>query len=93
LRSLLHKHTPEGLDDDRDDPFFWDENVLAGRRFPQKVTNDEGPKVTKVKLPFLANIDKQAPQNETIKDLRVDACIISFIAIGLSNPQDVDLTL
>ena len=103
MRSLLHKHKPEGLDDDRDgdgdddgnDPFFWDEIVLVGRRFPAIVTNsngedgqEKGPKVTKVELPSLVNIDKQAPQNETLRDLWVDACII---AIGLSNPQDVDL--
>lgn len=67
-----------------DDP-FWQELIVIGRTFPEKLEMlPTKKKITKLSLPSLAGID----QKEELQDLKADAC---FIAIGVPNPQDSSL--
>lgn len=70
---------------------FWDEIILVGRRFPNPSPSDDGddanggdntPRISKVKMPDLANVDQEEFPFE------VDACII---AVGVGNPQDQEM--
>jgi len=65
---------------------FWEKVILAGRRFPPKVTDllkHSKPEVVQVQLSDLSKVDKR------LVEIKADAC---FIAVGSGAPHETNLS-